>query len=253
MKMHILSGGRLRMRKSIYFPDADRSETIELPVSCILMRHKQGNVLFDTGCHPTISENPEPRWGGLAKFMTPIMAAGDHVLNGLKALALEPDDIDVVVCSHLHTDHCGCNDFFKKSTIVVHARELEAAKAPEAVNSGYFPADWDHPIPMKLIDQQTDLFGDGRIVLVPLPGHTPGTIGALVRLDRSGEFLLTSDAVSVRANLDDDVVPKNTWNAEQCLQSFAEVRRIEKGGATVICSHDSAQWDALKKGLDAYE
>lgn len=253
MKMHILSGGRLRMRKSIYFPDADRSETIELPVSCILMRHKQGNVLFDTGCHPTISENPEPRWGGLAKFMTPIMAAGDHVLNGLKALALEPDDIDVVVCSHLHTDHCGCNEFFKKSTIVVHARELEAAKAPEAVNSGYFPADWDHPIPMKLIDQQTDLFGDGRIVLVPLPGHTPGTIGALVRLDRSGEFLLTSDAVSVRANLDDDVVPKNTWNAEQCLQSFAEVRRIEKGGATVICSHDSAQWDALKKGLDAYE
>lgn len=253
MKMHILSGGRLRMRKSIYFPDADRSETIELPVSCILMRHKQGNVLFDTGCHPTISENPEPRWGGLAKFMTPIMAAGDHVLNGLKALALEPDDIDVVVCSHLHTDHCGCNEFFKKSTIVVHARELEAAKAPEAVNSGYFPADWDHPIPMKLIDQQTDLFGDGRIVLLPLPGHTPGTIGALVRLDRSGEFLLTSDAVSVRANLDDDVVPKNTWNAEQCLQSFAEVRRIEKGGATVICSHDSAQWDALKKGLDAYE
>jgi glyoxylase-like metal-dependent hydrolase (beta-lactamase superfamily II) len=181
------------------------------------------------------------------------MPPGDHVLNGLKALALGPDDIDVVVCSHLHTDHCGCNEFFKKSTIVVHARELEAAKAPDAVSGGYFPADWDHPIPMKVIERQTDLFGDGRIVLLPLPGHTPGTIGALVRLDRSGEFLLTSDAVSVRANLDGDVVPKNTWNADQCLQSFAEVRRIEKGGATVICSHDSAQWDALRKGADAYE
>ena len=52
MKMHCLSGGRVRMRKSVYVPDADRSEMIEMPVSCMLLRHPQGNVLFDTGCHP---------------------------------------------------------------------------------------------------------------------------------------------------------------------------------------------------------
>lgn len=253
MKMHVLSGGRLRMRKSIYFPDADRNETFELPVSCILLRHAQGNVLFDTGCHPAIAENAEQRWGNLAKYMVPIMQPGDHVIGGLKAIGLDPDDIDVVVCSHLHTDHCGCNEFFRKSTIVVHARELEVAKAADAVNSGYFPADWDHPIPMQVIDKQTDLFGDGKITLVPLPGHTPGTMGALVQLDRSGQFLLASDAVSVRANLDQNSVPKNTWNAEQFLRSFAEIRRLEAAGATVICSHDGAQWDGLRKGADAYD
>ena len=253
MKMHVLSGGRLRMKKSIYFPDADRSEMIELPVSCMLMRHPQGNVLFDTGCHPSVAENAEARWGGLAKHMTPLMPAGENVVAGLKAVGLDPDDIDIVVCSHLHTDHCGCNEFFRKSTIVLHARELEAAKAPDALSSGYFPADWDHPIPMKLIEQQTDLFGDGRITLIPLPGHTPGTIGALVKLDRSGEFLLTSDALSVRANLDQEIVPKNTKNIEQFLRSFAEIRRIEKAGATIICSHDAAQWETLRKGLDAYD
>ncbi len=58
MKMHLLSGGRLRMRKSIFMPDADKSETIELSVSCALLRHGQGNVLFDTGCHPSVSEQP---------------------------------------------------------------------------------------------------------------------------------------------------------------------------------------------------
>ena len=47
MKMHLLSGGRLRMRKSVYFPDAERSESVELPVSCALFRHSQGNVLFE--------------------------------------------------------------------------------------------------------------------------------------------------------------------------------------------------------------
>ena len=45
MKMHILSGGRLRVRKSIYMPDADRAELIDLPVNCYLLRHPEGNVL----------------------------------------------------------------------------------------------------------------------------------------------------------------------------------------------------------------
>jgi glyoxylase-like metal-dependent hydrolase (beta-lactamase superfamily II) len=249
--MHILSGGRLRMKKSIYYPDAGRDDLLELPVSCILLRHAQGNVLFDTGCHPAIAENPEARWGALAKYMTPIMPPGENVLTGLKAVGLGPDDIDVVVCSHFHTDHCGCNAFFKKSTIFVHARELEAAQKPEA--SGYFPADWKNDIPLKLVERDQDIFGDGKITLIELPGHTPGTIGALVKLDRSGEFLLTSDAVSVRANLDKDQAPKNTWNVDLCLKSFAEVRKLEKAGATVICSHDDAQWKTLRKGVEAYD
>ena len=73
MKMHFLSGGRLRMRKSTFIPDAERSETIELPVTSALLRHAQGNVLFDTGCHPSVVDDAAARWGGLAKIMTPIM------------------------------------------------------------------------------------------------------------------------------------------------------------------------------------
>lgn len=253
MKMHILSGGRLRMKKSIYYPDAGRDDLLDLPVSCFLLRHRQGNVLFDTGCHPTIAENAEARWGGLAKFMTPVMPPGEHVLTGLKAVGLGPEDIDIVVCSHFHTDHCGCNEFFRKSTIIVHARELEAAQAPGSVNSGYFAADWKNDIPLKIVEHEEDIFGDGKLTLVNLPGHTPGTIGALVKLDRSGEFLLTSDAVSVRANLDTDHAPRNTWNTEKFLQSLAKVRALEKAGATVICSHDEAQSNSLRKGADAYD
>ncbi len=256
MKMHMLSGGRVKMRKSTYFPGTDRSEMIELPVSCILMRHAQGNVLFDTGCHPSIAETPEPRLGGMSKFMIPIMAPGDNVITGLNSIGLEPDDVDVVICSHLHPDHCGCNAFFRKATLMVHARELEAAKAPEAeaVAAGYLRVDWDHPIPpMNVIDGQTDVMGDGRIVLLPLPGHTPGMMGALVRLDNSGEYLLASDALNIQENLDRDIIPRNTWNAERCAQSFAEIRRIEAGGAKIICGHDAAQWETLRKGLDAYD
>ena len=253
MKMHILSGGRLRMRKSTYLPDADRSETIELPVSSILLRDPRGNVLFDTGCHPSVVEDAAGRWGGLAKLITPIMGPDDNVLAGLTALSLEPGDIDVVVCSHLHPDHCGCNEFFTRATVMVHARELEAARAANAAVMGYVAADWDHPIPIEAVTGERDLHDDGRIVLIPLPGHTPGSLAALVALERTGPVLLASDTVSLRAHLDTGVLPKNTWNADALTKSLNEVRRIEASGAMVLCGHDAAQWATLRKGADAYE
>ncbi len=252
MRMHALPAGRLRLRKRTYFPDAPPDETIELPVASYLIRHPQGNVLFDTGCHPSIAEDIATRWGGLAKFMTPV-GQQDNLIERLRDIGVAAGDIDVVVCSHFHPDHCGCNVFFSRATVVCHAKELAAARAPEAEKQGYIAIEFENGQRFDTIEGERDLFGDGRTVLIPLPGHTPGTIGALVALERSGTFLLASDAVSVRANLDRDVIPRNTWNAEVLSKTFAEIRRIEAGGATVICGHDDAQWQLMRKGADAYD
>jgi N-acyl homoserine lactone hydrolase len=253
MKLHFLSAGRIRMRRSVYIPGADRSETFEAPISSALIRHGQGNLLFDTGCHPSVVEHGEERWGALMKVMTPIMRPEDTLLPSLADVGLRPEDIDIVVNSHFHPDHCGCNEFFKNATVIAHVQEIEAANAPGAEIKGYLRADWDHGQPMEAITGEKDVFGDGRLVLVPLPGHTPGTIGAMVNLDRDGAFLLASDAVSLRHNLDTDTVPRNTWNADALLKSFAEVRLMERSNAAVICGHDDAQWRTLRKGRDAYE
>ena len=177
MKLNFLAAGRLRMKKSIYVPGADRSETIDLPVSSALIRHKQGNVLFDTGCHPSVVDDAESRWGPLAKVMKPLMRAEETLLPSLACIGLGPDDIDIVVNSHFHPDHCGCNQFFRKATILAHAKEIEAAKAPGAETAGYLKADWDYGQPIEAVDGEKDLFGDSSVVLVPLPGHTPGTHG----------------------------------------------------------------------------
>ena len=126
-------------------------------------------------------------------------------------------------------------------------------RARRTRQAGYIAAEWEQAAPIETLDGERDLFGDGRIVLIPLPGHTPGTFGALVALEKSGTFLLASDTVSLRATLDTGVVPKNTWNADALVKSLAEVRRIEARGATVLCGHDDAQWATLRKGADAYE
>jgi glyoxylase-like metal-dependent hydrolase (beta-lactamase superfamily II) len=218
-----------------------------------LIRHKQGNVLFDTGCHPSVVDNAEDHWGTLAKLMNPIMSAGETLLPSLACTGLGPDDIDIVVNSHFHPDHCGCNQFFGKATILAHTKEIEAANAPGAENAGYRRADWNTGQTIEAVSAEKDLFGDSSVVLLPLPGHTPGTLGALVSLDRDGQFLLASDSVSLRRNLDADAAPRNTWNVDQQLKTFEEVRRIERRGATVICGHDDQQWQVLRKGSEGYE
>ena len=57
----------------------------------------------------------------------------------------------------------------------------------------------------------------------------------------------------LRATLDTGILPKNTWNADALTKSLDEVRRIEARGAMIICGHDAAQWDTLRKDEDAYE
>ena len=131
-------------------------------------------------------------------------------------------------------------------------RELAAASGGGPEARGYLPADWKHPMPIETVDWQKDLFGDGRLTLVPLPGHTPGSLGALVNLDRDGSFLLASDAMPLRENYEREAVPRNTWNAVQAMATLREIRRIEADGATVVFGHDAAQYDALRKGAASY-
>lgn len=253
MKMHFLSGGRLNMRRSVYYPGAAKDERFELPVICTLLKHEQGNVLFDTGCSPDAAVDAEARWGGVARAMVPIFTPEQTVVGQLGKAGLAPGDIDLVICSHLHPDHCGCNEHFKRATILCHAAELAAAQSPDGLAQGYLPADWDQPQGFDTFDGQKDVFGDGRIVLLPVPGHTPGMTAALVNLDRDGAFLLASDAIAVEANMTEGYAPKNSWDLELANVAIDELRRVGESGARIIFGHDDAQWQSLQTGAASYE
>lgn len=253
MKMHFLDGGRLRMKKRIFVPTAERDEMIEMPVISTLFRRASANILFDTGCHPSVEADAEKRWGGLAKLMTPIGSPNSNVISDLAKLDLVPDDIDLVINSHLHPDHCGCNEFFRKASFMCHADELAAAKVQGAESQGYLRAEWDYPMPIEPITTSHDVMGDGRMEIIPLPGHTPGTIGLKAGLEREGEFFIVSDALSLKRNLVRDEIPKNAWNDELLVKSYAEIRHVENSGSKIICGHDDDQWQSLKKGAEFYE
>lgn len=252
MRMDILSAGRLKMRKSIYMPAESREEMVELPVVSVLLRHASGNVLFDTGCAPQVAQDPDGRWGPLARAMQPIFSAEETVLHQLSAHGLGADDIDLVICSHLHPDHCGCNAAFTRASVIAHRAELAAARMEGAERMGYLPQEWEIAQGYTEIDGQRDLFDDGRIVILPLPGHSPGLISARVELDRDGVFLLASDAAPMMCHVDEGFAPRNSWDMDEALRSLAEIRALKDRGAQIICGHDDAQWQGLSARKEGF-
>ncbi|HEV7434724.1 MAG TPA: N-acyl homoserine lactonase family protein [Pseudorhizobium sp.] len=253
MKMHFLEGGRLRMRRSIYIAGAPKEESIELPVHATLIRHPQGNVLFDSGCNPEAAIDPQARWGGLSKVMTPAFVPDQTVIHQLNHVGLTSDDVDVVICSHLHPDHCGCNAYFAKATIICHEAELQAAQAEGAVSAGYLPREWDQPQGFQTFANEHDLFDDGRIVIIPMPGHTPGMSVARIELDCDGAFVLASDAAPLQENINSGIAPRNTWDMELAGSALKRLKSMRDRGDNVISGHDDAQWKGLRKGSEFYE
>jgi N-acyl homoserine lactone hydrolase len=254
MRMHLLSGGRLSMPRAVYYPGARPDEWFDLPVSCALFRHPQGVALFDTGCHPDAADRAEDRWGrAAAAYSKPIFRRDDTVVGQLPRLGLTARDVDLVICSHLHYDHCGCNVFFERATVICQARELAAARAEDAEAQGLLRREWDVGLPIQAIDGDHDVFGDGRLTLVPLPGHTPGSMGAHAVLARSGTFLIASDAAPVEASLRERTVPTNTWDPALYLDSLGEIARHADDGATVLFGHDDAQWRRVRTGALYYD
>ncbi len=253
MQMHILSGGRIRMPRRVYYLDAAPETLLEMPVSCVLLKHPQGNVLFDTGCNPAAADDGMGHWGAHARFCEPIFDVGATIMGQLGLTGLSASDIDVVICSHLHFDHCGCNAYFKRATIICSAQELAAAQAIDAERKGYIRSEWDVGHTLQPVEGDHDLFGDGRVTLIPLPGHTPGMMGAHVLLDRSGPFMLASDAVPVGSSLHNRYAPLNTFDVDLYMRSLEEINRLERDGATILFGHDEMQWSALKKGRQFYD
>ena len=89
-----------------------------------LVEHPKGSLVFDTGLHTDMRVDPVARIGRLARHFASELAPDTAVHERTAALEVTPD---MVVCSHLHFDHCGGNGLLGDVPIVVQRTEWEAA------------------------------------------------------------------------------------------------------------------------------
>jgi glyoxylase-like metal-dependent hydrolase (beta-lactamase superfamily II) len=216
---------------------------ITVPVPVYLIEHPQGRVLVDTGLHPEAQQ----RIGRLGKVMRCDLPAGHDVASRLASLDLDPADLRCLVNTHLHFDHAGGNGLIPDAVeVVVQRAEWAAAHDPDGIERNMFvPADYDHGQPVLEVTGEHDLFGDGEIVLLPTPGHTPGHQSILL----SGATLLVGDACYFADWLDSEESPPYGDDKAEELRSLRMVRSMRDRGIRLVFGHDPPEWLALPERI----
>ncbi|HKV06052.1 MAG TPA: MBL fold metallo-hydrolase [Candidatus Acidoferrales bacterium] len=212
LEFHIVSAGHVLLDGGAMFgviprpiwekkepPDA--RNRITLSMNCLLIESGGKRILVETGAGDKLNAKLRDIYGLDGPFLT----------AGLAKFGVRPEDIDIVLNTHLHFDHCGGNTRTEKDKVVpafpnarymVHRGEFEHAVNPnERDRASYIP---DNYAPVKDAGQLTLLDADGEIApgveVIQLPGHTANMMG--VKLTGGGKTaFLFADLVPMTAHL----------------------------------------------------
>jgi N-acyl homoserine lactone hydrolase len=219
-----------------------------MPVPAWLIEHPKGLVLFDTGLHADLRNDRSRLRGIFESAFTIDLPDGEDLTARLSAAGYATSDIDVVVFSHLHFDHCGGTQELPDARLIVQEAEWRAAHHPRLLDVGlYNLADFELGHDHQLIDGTHDVFGDGTITCIPTPGHTRGHQSLRVELG-SGPVVLTADCIYFRSMYDQMKVPPTGADLAAQLNSMRDLRKLEHDGCRLLFGHDAEQFHSLPAG-----
>jgi glyoxylase-like metal-dependent hydrolase (beta-lactamase superfamily II) len=206
---------------------------IQFVYSCYLIKHGDQYLLWDTG-HSMTAPNVAPKVS---------------IVDQLDKIGVKPEQISYVGISHYHADHTGQVASFPRATLLIGLGDWNAITAPKpapGVNFAPFEG-WikgDNKVEPQPNDK--DVFGDGSVIILNTPGHTPGHHSVLVKLKEKGNVLITGDLVHFQENYDSNGVP---WFNASRADTLASIDRFKKMAAahkaTVIIQHDARDINKL--------
>jgi len=247
MRLHALTCGWIDVPLAGFLTGADGR--LRVPVPCFLIEHPRGLVLFDSGLHRDTQRDPAARLGVMAQLFGIEFAAGEEVGARLAGLGFAAERVTHLVTSHLHFDHTGGHAQIPNARLVVQRREWQAGAEPDLIAAQHYnPADYALGHDVLEIDGEHDLFGDGRIVCMPTPGHTPGHQSLRVRRD-SGDVILTADACYLRRTLEDLHLPSIVHDEAAMRASLLRLRALREGGARLVFGHEPTGWEQVAASL----
>lgn len=258
---------RFRTQKPLWWWVLTSRSWLPCPIHAFLLEHRDGLVLFDTGLDPAIAEDP----GYISQAVGRVLLKRifrlhirpeDRLGARLRALGFDPADVRKVVVSHLHFDHIGGIGDVPQAELLVSQGEWDRLSLPRPEHDWILrehvalrDAKWcqvhfapsDDPL-LGGFDGAYDVMGDGSMVLLPTPGHTPGSLSMLVRAEGLPPLLFVGDLTYQLDALQNDVLP-GLGDAAALRQSYAKVRELmaRLPGLIVLPAHDPATADVLAR------
>jgi N-acyl homoserine lactone hydrolase len=208
-------------------------------VSCYLIQHGTSYMLWDTGLSPDDLGRPLQGPNATGETLAKLLP------EQLAQLRIDPKQIEVIGISHYHYDHMGQAKLFPQAKLLLGKGDAQVLRTPDNPRAKPL-AHWiNGGGKIEEINGDKDVFGDRSVIMLDLPGHTPGHHGLLVKLARTGYVLLSGDAAHFRENYVNNGVPIFNFDRAQTLASLERFKSIEKNlRATVIIQHEQGD---LKK------
>jgi len=230
LEVRLLVDGRFTLPKPLLVYGKYFGQVYEAALKPLLVISEGEKILVDTGIGPL----PEKH----ARFHKVMRAPSEGLEAQLKALGIKTEEIDIVVNTHLHFDHCGKNSLFKNAKFYVQLSELRYAYAPDrflknAYIREFFDIEVDY-VPVRGRYRLTE-----HVVLIPTPGHTPGHQSVLVELPDGRNLVYCGDAATLRECIERRNIPGVLWRADEALRSIDKLRAIKN--AIYIYAHDNEQ------------
>jgi N-acyl homoserine lactone hydrolase len=211
-----------RWSDTFAYQDVKRSFTY----SCYVIKHGDEYMVWDTGFVP--GSNPN----------APKVSLTDQ----LAQLKISSDQVKYVGISHYHADHTSQLPSLPNALVLIGKGDWDAITAPnpaQGVNAAAFKHWMGGGGKIEPLTLDKDVFGDGSVVVLRTPGHTPGHSSLLVRLKERGAVILTGDAVHFHENYDSNGVPSFNTDRAQTLASMDRIKKMAAGlKATVVIQHD---------------
>ncbi len=202
LRIRPISTGRFSaMEKSNFTFGMDQGVKIQSPVLMWYIEGAGKRILVDSG-------GGDPTWS--ARYHRPLERSEEEdPVTAIKMLGLSPADIDIILLTHLHWDHCFNNDLFPNAKIIVQDEEIHYAMNPLPCHTLIYESQLIGMTPpwLKSLDRMEIIKGEREIepgiTLITLPGHTPGFQGVLVNL-KSGRYMITGDTTPLWENWEGD-------------------------------------------------
>jgi N-acyl homoserine lactone hydrolase len=231
------------------------------PVPAFLVRHPSlGNILVDTGLHPSVVRNPRDKFSRLTARHYKI-EEGEDIVSQLRERGLAPSDIAFVVLTHLHEDHASGIEAFPDARFVFSATEWEGATTGSFPQfRGYKRSQFDFAFEYHTVDfdadfiesygpfgRSFDLFGDGSVRLAYTPGHSAGHTSVILRLPRR-DFVIVGDAAYDWLQFEGKAEPTLIDDEHNWRRSLHELQAYRRTYpyALMVPGHDPEFWEKLE-------
>ena len=176
-KLYRLDGGHsLANDESVWTPGENVGKSIQFSSTCWLIEHGNEWLLWDTGV-PESALNDPRGWSTLPKLI--VYHLDKTIAAQLAEIGFKATDITYVAISHTHGDHIGNMSLFQNSTVLMQRAEYTWISSPDGPNDNVNQLKalarklLGTPKHLRLLDGDTDVFGDGSVTLVSTPGILP--------------------------------------------------------------------------------